>query len=379
MNRTKRKAFTLTELLVVITIIGMLASLLLPAVQRARESGRRTTCANNMRELAKAIDMYQNAKERYPGYRQAMTAGGYPIPSGFSGGTFSAQGFSSWYVAVSPFAGNQNLNDNWLNGTNPTPYVRLMVCASDPNNDRTIPQTSYVVNCGMGPRDLGPGIDAAPINSWALNSPLIEHNGNGIFFDLITNPSAAMSSTDIDDGLSHTLMLSENVAQVLDDHDNDCMTPPIRRMRRWDQVGYGSTPSANIDSLTKLEHGFLWLYAQLNPTSTSGIDVDGDGMTEVPTGLNEVMVVNGHPTGQHLLDQIVIDMDPCVTAEVDPTASRPSAYHTNMVNVAFADGSVRQIHDQIAYIVYQHLMTPKGANSWLPDKSYLLSDEDYSY
>ena len=64
-----RGGFTLVELLVVIAIIGTLVGLLLPAVQTAREAGRRTSCSNNFKQIALGIISYEQARKNYPSGR----------------------------------------------------------------------------------------------------------------------------------------------------------------------------------------------------------------------------------------------------------------------------------------------------------------------
>ncbi len=65
-RRFEQSGFTLVELLVVIAIIGLLVSLLLPAVQTAREAARKTTCQNNLRQLGIAILNFESQKSAFP-------------------------------------------------------------------------------------------------------------------------------------------------------------------------------------------------------------------------------------------------------------------------------------------------------------------------
>lgn len=101
---TLRSAFTLVELLVVIAIIGVLISMLLPAVQSVREAARRTYCANNLRQLGLAMHLYSDAHSRLP-----PSVTGIPL----NGGTARRNqphdaGLSAW-VAILPFHESRNL------------------------------------------------------------------------------------------------------------------------------------------------------------------------------------------------------------------------------------------------------------------------------
>ena len=68
----REKGFTLIELLVVITIIGLLASFLLPAVSRAKEQGNQAYCINNLHEFQLAIEMYESDQGEYPPWLSNM-------------------------------------------------------------------------------------------------------------------------------------------------------------------------------------------------------------------------------------------------------------------------------------------------------------------
>ena len=104
MKRTN-SAFTLVELLVVIAIIGILVGLLLPAVQQARESARRTTCLNRLRQLSLAMHNYVSAFDEYP-------------RNGYGPSTWNPWQKMSAHYRILPFMEQQNLFDRFvLDGT----------------------------------------------------------------------------------------------------------------------------------------------------------------------------------------------------------------------------------------------------------------------
>lgn len=78
MKMQRSNAFTLLELLVVIAVIGILSALLLPALSQAKENGRRTTCANNLRQVSVAIRLYADD------YADALPV--LPVPNPYPNG-----------------------------------------------------------------------------------------------------------------------------------------------------------------------------------------------------------------------------------------------------------------------------------------------------
>jgi prepilin-type N-terminal cleavage/methylation domain-containing protein/prepilin-type processing-associated H-X9-DG protein len=96
----EKRAFTLVELLVVIAIIGILIALLLPAINAAREAGRRAQCMNNIKQLGLAAINYQEEKGAFP-Y-------GVSIPKG-QDPTQTYQWGANWVISVLPYTENAAL------------------------------------------------------------------------------------------------------------------------------------------------------------------------------------------------------------------------------------------------------------------------------
>src|SRR5262245_22562282 len=189
MNR-ERKAFTLVELLVVIAIIGILVSLLLPAIQSSRESARRATCTNQMRQLVMAVLDYEMAHEHIPA--------GTINPSGPIRNLPTGQHIS-WIAQILPYIEETALYDN----------LDLSLSAYSPKNDRARQTTIRLLICPSNPSGELPYTSYAGCHN-DKEAPIDTDNMGVLFLN------SHITRDDLKDGAAYTLFLGE---KEVDDYD----------------------------------------------------------------------------------------------------------------------------------------------------------------
>ena len=184
-------AFTLVELLVVIAIIGVLMGLLLPAVQSAREAGRRVTCSNNLYQIGLATSRFNDTNGFIPGWRNKLR-----WTNASTSGTIAP----SWPVMILPLMERKDIYTAWVSQATATPSfptaaLNFYSCPSSPPDSSSDSILAYAGNCGTGGSNKNDGVmlDAY----FALENP--------------PQPNSRITMDDVSsgDGTVSTVLLSE--------------------------------------------------------------------------------------------------------------------------------------------------------------------------
>jgi len=322
------KGFTLVELLVVIAIIGTLVGLLLPAVQAARETARRSSCSNNLKQLGLGIHNHFDAKGALP-----LTATAPPTAT-------AAQITSGWkdnYVLLSahamilPFIEQQSVysvmnpaNDcNWHHDNAKFGKMRIstFLCPSADN--------SFNNAAGYGGNNY----------AWSTGSSTHSHfykapdSHNGMF-----NPVKALKFKDVTDGLSKTLMAAEFLG------GKGTGEFP------YDLAGVGNSPGGSIWP----EAAFITTAQLQTLASATASSTNGATGRYWSRGLPTQTVLNTVAPPNWLAPTMASSIGGWVT-DCALSVSPPRSMHGGGVNAVMADGAVVFIPDSVDILLFQQL------------------------
>ena len=316
------RGFTLVELLVVITIIGILIALLLPAVQSAREAARRTQCSNNIKQWGLGMSNYENAMKMYP---YGAIYGSAPGQTDFVSGTRTRP-------TALPEGGPANLRDRavGLHGRRqPGGKIQLeLLLLLDHDESPRDRHPGAVLLLSRRPEGFLDGRLVGPAVAGKLRCQLgllrllpsdARGPGAGVLVGAFgpnwlneTTPVPPRKALDIKDGLSNTLFMSE-IIQAYNDPDNN-----FRGDFFNDDDG---------------EAEFMTLY-----TPNSGVD--------------QLTRCGGIPAN---------DPAPCQTSGTVYVVAR--SYHPGGVMTVFGDGSARFINNTISINTWRALSSIAGGET----------------
>ncbi len=300
---TPKTAFTLVELLVVIAIIGILVSLLLPAVQSAREAARRMQCTNNLKQLGLALHNYHDAHRRFPfGNGGTRPVSGSPA--------YSAVSLLLPFMEQAPLYHSINFSlplTDTVNTAARLTEVAGFRCPSDRENPQ--PQTGGAINY-MG--------NKGNLHLWSDSSQ------TGVFVN-----DKSFRFGDITDGTSNTSAFSE---RLLTDGNNGVID-----LRADVFLGAGDPSSP--------DEAIQMCYA----TDVSNLAFQFPLFMGAPW-------LNGWHTYLH------VDVPNRRSCGFYPTKATmpPSSRHTGGVNMALCDGSVRFVSENIDLALWRAVGSRSG-------------------
>jgi prepilin-type N-terminal cleavage/methylation domain-containing protein/prepilin-type processing-associated H-X9-DG protein len=306
-----RRAFTLVELLVVIAIVGVLAALLLPAVQAAREAARRSGCTNNLRQIGVALHNYHAAEGAFPPGR------GAPSPRVFSPHAYLL-GFTEQIAlaarvdltdAPAPFTTPTASFDGAANRAAAISAMPALWCPSDQFQGR-VPGLEY-----------GGTNYAGSTGSGAASGTLTD--ADGMFY-----MGSHVSAKDVTDGMSHTSAFSERM-----------LGPGDVEYRRGADLILELPPSAN-------------------PTAAA-CQSEGSGTWNSERGGKWIVGNYGNTLYNHAASPNAAEWD-CMNGTQQKGRLAARSGHPGGVNVLYGDGSVFFISDAIELVAWQAAATRAG-------------------
>jgi prepilin-type N-terminal cleavage/methylation domain-containing protein/prepilin-type processing-associated H-X9-DG protein len=299
---SQHSAFTLIELLIVISIIGALTGLLLPAIQAARTSSQRIACSNKLRQLGLALHTYHDGRKKFPPGR------GTPTPYVFSPQAFllpfvEGEGLAQSIDFQSPpttfTVPPSTVYDGSVNATVASMIPAILICPSDGSNGRVpgfaFGGTNYVACVGSGRNDGN--LTAA----------------DGVFF-----LGSATKLRSVTDGTSVTVLLSE---RTLGD-------------------GTSSADATNLDRMIR----------EIPPSSSPNLttcDASMPGTWNHERSGKWILGNYGNTLYNHCLSPNSQEYD-CMNGTQQKARTAARSNHPNGVNSTFCDGSLRFVSNDIA-------------------------------